>query len=105
MQRNRGCGIPLPACGTNRRAWPQASSTNSRRAGQAGNCLGTEFFAFYYPFRDAWDAGYEYIPDVSVMVLPSRHGVVPTPTYEAIREGIQTADLAYMVKERAGEDQ
>ncbi len=36
------------------------------------------------------------------MVLPSRHGVVPTPTYEAIREGIQTADLAYMVKERAG---
>jgi hypothetical protein len=70
---------------------------------QPGMCVGTGFFAFYYPFRDAWDTAYEHIPDVGVTVLPSRHGPVATRTWEAVREGIQHANLAMMVKERAGE--
>lgn len=69
-----------------------------------GLCKGTAFFAFYYPFRDAWDAGYEHIPDASVMMLPSRHGPVFTPALEGIREGKQAASLATMVKERAAAD-
>ncbi len=68
---------------------------------QPGNCLGFAFFAFYYPFRDPWDTAYEYLPDASVVVLPSRNGPVPTISWEAIREAIQHADLARMVKERA----
>ena len=67
------------------------------------NCRGTEFFAFYYPFRDPWDAAYEHIGDASVMVLPSRHGPVSMPAFEGIREGVQAANLATMVKERAGD--
>ncbi len=66
-----------------------------------GLCRGTAFFALYYPFRDPWDAGYEHLRDVSVMILPSRHGPVATPAFEGIREGIQAANLATMVKERA----
>lgn len=69
---------------------------------QEGNCVGTAFFAFYYPFRDPWDTCYEYLPDAAVTVLPSRHGPVPTRVWEAIREAVQAADLALMVKDRAG---
>ena len=68
---------------------------------QPGNCVGTAFFAFYYPFRDAWDTAYEHLPDAAVTVLPSRQGPVPTRAWEAIREGVQHANLARMVKERA----
>jgi len=71
---------------------------------QPGNCVGTAFFAFYYPFRDPWDTAYEHIKDAAVTVLPSRHGPVPTRTWEAIREGIQHANLAVMVRERIGAD-
>lgn len=68
--------------------------------GQPGNCVGTAFFASYYPWRDPWDTRYETIGDVSVMVLPSRHGPVATPTWEALREATQHANLARMVRER-----
>jgi len=71
---------------------------------QPGKCIGFTFFAFYYPFRDPWDAAYEHIGDVSVFVLPSRHGPVPTMAWEAIREAVEHADLARMVKERAKPD-
>jgi hypothetical protein len=70
--------------------------------GQPGPCLGTAFFAFYYPFRDPWDTAYEHLPDAGVTVLPSRHGPVATRTWEAIREGTQHANLARMVRERLG---
>lgn len=66
-----------------------------------GNCVGTAFFAFYYPFRDPWDTAYEHIGDVSVMMLPSRQGAVLMPATEGIRAGAQAANLAVMVKERA----
>ncbi|MCX5658120.1 MAG: hypothetical protein NTW19_00160, partial [Planctomycetota bacterium] len=69
-----------------------------------GRCVGTAFFAFYYPFRDPWDTGYEHIPDVAVTMLPSRHGPVCTPAMQGIREGAQAANLAKMVKERAAAD-
>jgi hypothetical protein len=70
---------------------------------QTGLCRGTAFFALYYPFRDPWDTAYEHIPDASVMgALPSRHGPVPTRTWEAIEEGSQEANLAMLVRERAG---
>jgi hypothetical protein len=69
--------------------------------GQPGPCLGTAFFAFYYPFRDPWDTAHEHLPDAGVTVLPSRHGPVATRTWEAIREGTQHANLARMVRERA----
>ena len=62
---------------------------------------GFAFFALYYPFRDPWDTAYEHIKDVSVVVLPSRNGPVPTMAWEAIREAVEHADLAMMVKERA----
>jgi hypothetical protein len=71
---------------------------------QEGKCIGFMFFAFYYPFRDPWDTAYEHIGDVSVFVLPSRHGPVATMAWEAIREAVQHADLASMVKERAAAD-
>jgi len=71
---------------------------------QEGKCIGFMFFAFYYPFRDPWDTAYEHIGDVSVFVLPSRHGPVATMAWEAIREAVQHADLARMVKERAAAD-
>jgi len=67
-------------------------------------CMGTWFFALYYPWRDPWDTGYEHIKDVSVCILPSRLGPVPTMTWESIREAIQHADLAQMVKESAAKD-
>lgn len=69
-----------------------------------GKCIGTWFFALYYPWRDPWDTAYEHIKDVSVFVLPSRHGPVPTIAYEAVCEGIQHANLAQMVKERVKKD-
>ena len=69
---------------------------------QPGNCVGTAFFAFNYPFRDHWDTAYEYLPDAAVTVLPSRNGPVATRTWEAIREGTQHADLAMMVREKLG---
>lgn len=70
---------------------------------QTGLCVGTAFFALNYPWRDQWDTAYEHIPDASTMgAVMSRHGPVPTRTWEAIREGIQTADLAMMVRERLG---
>jgi len=69
---------------------------------QPGRCQGTAFFAFYYPFRDPWDTSYEHLKDVGVTVLPSRHGPIATRTWEAIREGIQHANLAVMVRERLG---
>ena len=71
---------------------------------QPGQCLGTSFFALYYPFRDPWDLGYEYLPDQSVMMLPSRHGPVSMPAFEGIREGIQATNLATMIRERAAAD-
>lgn len=69
---------------------------------QPGNNLGTAFFALYYPFRDAWDTAYEFLPDASTFVLPSRNGPVATPGWEAVREGASAANLAQMVKERGG---
>lgn len=69
---------------------------------QPGPCLGTAFFALYYPFRDPWDTAYEHIPDAAALVLPSRHGPVATRAWEAVREGSQHANLARMVRERAG---
>ena len=68
---------------------------------QPGDCRGTALFAPYYPWRDPWDTAYEHIKDVSVFVLPSRHGPVATPAWEAIREAVQHANLARMVRERA----
>ena len=68
---------------------------------QPADCRGTAFFAPYYPWRDPWDTAYEHIKDVSVFVLPSRHGPVATPAWEAIRESVQHANLARMVRERA----
>ena len=47
---------------------------------------------------------YEHIKDVSVFVLPSRHGPVATPAWESIREAVQHANLARMVRERAKPD-
>mgnify|MGYP005835629939 CR=1 FL=1 len=70
---------------------------------QTGLCVGTAFFALNYPWRDQWDTAYEHIPDASTMgAVMSRHGPVPTRTWEAIREGIQTADLAMLVRESLG---
>lgn len=71
---------------------------------QPADCRGTAFFAPYYPWRDPWDTAYEHIRDVSVFVLPSRHGPVATPAWEAIREAVQHANLARMVRERAKPD-
>jgi hypothetical protein len=71
---------------------------------QPADCLGTAFFAPYYPWRDPWDTAYEHIPDVSVFVLPSRHGPVATPTWEALLEAVQHANLARMVREQAKPD-
>ncbi len=71
---------------------------------QPADCRGTAFFAPYYPWRDPWDTAYEHIKDVSVFVLPSRHGPVPTPSWEAILEAVQHANLARMVRERARPD-
>ncbi|MEI7437844.1 MAG: hypothetical protein WCL16_13650, partial [bacterium] len=68
---------------------------------QPGDCRGTAFFAPYYPGRDPWDTAYEHIRDNSVFVLYSRHGPVATPTWEALREAVQHANLARMVRERA----
>jgi hypothetical protein len=70
---------------------------------QNGRCVGTAFFALNYPWRDQWDTAYEHIPDASTMgAVESRHGPVSTRTWEAIREAIQHADLAMMVRERLG---
>ncbi|MGI8923621.1 MAG: hypothetical protein ACR2HJ_06205 [Fimbriimonadales bacterium] len=69
---------------------------------QLGDVRGTAFFAFYYPFRDPWDTAHEHLPDVSVHVLPSRHGPIATRAWEAIEEAIQDANLAQMVKEKSG---
>ncbi|PIU63999.1 MAG: hypothetical protein COS85_14255 [Armatimonadetes bacterium CG07_land_8_20_14_0_80_59_28] len=56
-----------------------------------------------YPFRDQWDTAYEYISDASTMgSVMSRHGPVPTRTWEATREAIQHADLAMLVRECLG---
>lgn len=68
---------------------------------QPADCRGTAFFAPYYPWRDPWDTAYEHIRDVSVFVLPSRNGPIATPAWEALREAVQHANLARMVRERA----
>jgi len=68
---------------------------------QTGKCVGTTFFALNYPWRDQWDAGYEHIPDASTMgCVMSRHGPVATRTWEAIREAVEHANLAMLVRER-----
>jgi hypothetical protein len=72
-----------------------------RVPGAQGQCLGTWFFALYYPFRDPWDTANEFRRDASVFVLPSAHGPVATFGWETVRSAIQTTDLARMVKERA----
>lgn len=70
---------------------------------QTGKCVGTAFFALNYPWRDQWDTAYEHIPDASTMgAVPSRHGPVATRTWEAIREAVQHADLAMLVRQRLG---
>jgi hypothetical protein len=69
---------------------------------QPGNPFGTVFFAYYYPFRDAWDLGHEFLPDAGVTVLPSRHGPVATRQLEAIAEATVHANLAQAVKEKSG---
>mgnify|MGYP001412086565 FL=1 len=67
------------------------------------DCRGTAFFAPYYPWRDPWDTAHEHIKDVSVFVLPSRHGPVATPAWEATLEAVHHANLARMVREQAKE--
>ncbi len=70
---------------------------------QPGNCVGVAFFALNYPWRDQWDTGYEHISDASTMgAVISRHGPVATIVWEQIREVLQTANLAMMVRERLG---
>jgi hypothetical protein len=69
-----------------------------------GPCIGTWFFALYYPFRDPWDAENEHLKDASVFVLPSRSGPVATIGWERMRDAIHHADLAQLVKERAAAD-
>ncbi len=83
---------------------PQGIAAQIRQVpGQTGQCVGTAFFALNYPWRDQWDTANEHIPDASTMgAVKSRHGPVPTRTWEAIREAIATADLAMLVRERAG---
>ena len=41
--------------------------------------------------------------DEGVFMYPSRHGAVPTRTWEAVRDAVQHANLATMVKEMAAE--
>lgn len=69
---------------------------------QPGNIIGTAFFAFYYPFRDAWDTAHEHFPDVGITVMPSRHGPIATRAWEAIGEASGHANLAQVVKEKNG---
>ena len=71
---------------------------------QPGDCRGTAFFAPYYPWRDPWDTAHEHIRDVSVFVLPTRQGPVATPAWEALRQGVEEANLARMVREKAAPD-
>jgi hypothetical protein len=66
---------------------------------QPGQPLGTLFFALYYPMRDGWDTAYETRPDVSTYVLPSRHGPIAGPAYEAIGEATTLANLAALARE------
>ena len=66
---------------------------------ETGMIRGAFYFALNYPWRDAWDIGYEQIADQGVMILPTRHGPVSTRGWEASREGVQHANLAQMVKE------
>ena len=80
--------------------WPSQIYNQIREVPvQPGLIQGTAFFAFYYPFRDSWDAAHEYLPDAGMTVLPSRHGPVATRAWEAVREGIQDADLARAARE------
>jgi hypothetical protein len=70
---------------------------------QSGNCVGVAFFALNYPWRDQWDTGYEHIADASTMgAVMSRNGPVATIVWEQMREAVQTANLAMMVRERLG---
>ena len=65
-----------------------------------GEIKGFAFYAFNAPGRDHWDIPYPSSgSDHAIIVLPSRYGPVPTRTWEAIREAIQHANLAQMVKE------
>jgi len=80
--------------------WPSQIYNQIREVPvQPGLVQGTAFFALYYPFRDSWDTGHEFLNDAGMAVLPSRHGPVATRAWEAIREGIQDADLARAAKE------
>jgi hypothetical protein len=84
-------------------SWPNEIYSQIREVPvQRGLVQGTAFFAFYYPFRDSWDTAHEFLSDAGVVVLPSRHGPVATRGWEAIREGIQDADLARVVKVNLG---
>jgi hypothetical protein len=71
---------------------------------QGANCLGTAFFAYYYPFRDAWDTAYEHTRDASIHVLPSRHGPVATVSQEAMSEGVVLANLGQQLREKTGKE-
>ncbi len=70
---------------------------------QLGNCVGVAFFALNYPWRDQWDTAYEHLLDASTMgAVQSRHGPVTSLIWEQIRECVQTANLAMMVREKLG---
>ncbi|MEY4565202.1 MAG: hypothetical protein RLY14_172 [Planctomycetota bacterium] len=70
---------------------------------QSGNCVGVAFFALNYPWRDQWDTGYEHIADASTMgAVMSCNGPVATIVWEQMREAVQTANLAMMVREQLG---
>jgi hypothetical protein len=67
-----------------------------------GNCLGTGVYTAKRFMRDPWDTAYQVMPaDEGVFMYPSRHGAVPTRTWEAARDAAQHANLAVMLKEKA----
>lgn len=72
--------------------------------GRPGNCIGTGLYSVKAIRRDPWDTAYQQMPqDEGVFMYPSRHGPIPSRAWEAIRDAIQHANLATMLKEKAAE--
>ena len=68
-----------------------------------GHCLGMGIYGVNVVKRDPWDTAYQMSPGhEGVFIYPTRHGPVPTRGWEAIRDGGQHANLATMLKDRAG---